>query len=99
MSTMDEWSTGTVVLGRYRLERHIGSGAFGDVWLAEDRNLRRKVALKRTPHERARQLRDEASILAQFDHPNLVRVFDAPLDAGTPVLMMEYVGASRCGSC
>jgi len=80
-----------VVLGRYCLERHLGSGASGVVWLAEDRNLRRRVALKRTVPERAVQLRDEASILAQFDHPNLVRVYDAPLEAGTPVLVMEYV--------
>ncbi len=91
MSSSGDWHAGLVVLGRYCLERHLGSGASGVVWLAEDRNLRRRVALKRTVPERAVQLRDEASILAQFDHPNLVRVYDAPLEAGTPVLVMEYV--------
>jgi serine/threonine protein kinase/formylglycine-generating enzyme required for sulfatase activity len=69
-------------LGRFRLVRELGQGAFGRVYLAHDPELDREVALK-VPHPegllteelRARFLR-EARILASLDHPNIVPVHD-----------------------
>jgi serine/threonine-protein kinase len=69
-------------LGRYRLLRRIGRGGMGEVWRAEDRALRRNVALKilspesgRKPSRVARFER-EIQITAQLTHPNVVRIHD-----------------------
>lgn len=69
-------------IGRYRIERLLGKGAFGLVYLAEDEQLRRPVAIK-VPHpERISRPTDldaylrEARTAAALDHPNLVPVFD-----------------------
>ncbi len=71
------------VLGRYEIVGVLGSGAQGIVYEGRDPVLERKVAIKvlrakkalhgRDPHAR---LRREARVLAQLDHPNIVRVFD-----------------------
>lgn len=69
-------------LDRYRKLREIGSGTFGKVWLAEDVDLRRYVAIKE-PRENDSRNRlnletylSEARVLASFDHPNIVPVYD-----------------------
>ncbi|HLJ97814.1 MAG TPA: SUMF1/EgtB/PvdO family nonheme iron enzyme [Gemmataceae bacterium] len=70
-------------IGRYRIERILGEGGFGRVYLAHDEELNRPVAIK-VPH--CHQLSDsneataylaEARILARLDHPNIVPVHDA----------------------
>ncbi|HND50891.1 MAG TPA: SUMF1/EgtB/PvdO family nonheme iron enzyme [Pirellulaceae bacterium] len=69
-------------IGRYRVERLLGMGAFGDVFLAVDDDLRRRVAIK-VPHaDRLRTDEDvqayltEARAVASLDHPAIVPVFD-----------------------
>src|SRR6185503_13414094 len=70
-----------VVLGRYRIEREIGSGAMGVVYGAFDPELERRIALKvlrnatasREPKER---LLREARALARLTHPNVVTVYE-----------------------
>jgi hypothetical protein len=69
-------------IGRYRVERVLGEGGFGTVYLAHDDQLHRPVAIK-VPHRyRVSQPRDaaaylaEARILARLDHPNIVPVHD-----------------------
>ncbi|MGD0091076.1 MAG: protein kinase [Planctomycetota bacterium] len=70
-------------LGGYHILRLIGSGGFGDVFLALHRVLRRQVALKVVhndwlQHPNAVELfLREAQIVARFDHPNIVPVYDA----------------------
>jgi serine/threonine-protein kinase len=92
---------GTVV-GPYRLERELGRGGMGSVWLAErgDGTLRRKVALK-LPHQGlsgpllAQRLARERDILSTLEHPNIARLYDAGVaEDGQPYLALEYVEGS-----
>src|SRR5207302_6478187 len=69
-------------IGRYRIERVLGQGGFGLVYLAHDEQLSRPVALK-VPHARlvaqaadAEAYLTEARTVASLDHPNIVPVFD-----------------------
>lgn len=89
---------GVLALGRYRIERRIGGGAHGDVYLAADMQLHRPVALKvlRSEHDdaNARQLRfaREVDLLRRIDDPGLVPVFDVGrLDDGRHCYAMEYL--------
>jgi serine/threonine-protein kinase len=89
-----------VIDGRYRLVRRIGSGGMADVWLAEDTDLGRSVAVK-VLHERFAQdrqfverFRREAASAAGLQHPNVVGVFDRGEVDGTHYIVMEYVEGS-----
>jgi tetratricopeptide (TPR) repeat protein len=83
-------------IGRYRLGRVIGTGAFGTVHEAEDPELDRRVAIKllavRSPKEAARVVR-EAQLLATLSHPNVVQVFEVGTTDGgrSPYVVMELV--------
>ena len=91
-------STVPTDLGRYRLDRTLGSGGMAIVYLAHDRELGRAVAVKlladnlsHDPSFRDRFLR-EAQLAAPLSHPNVVRVYDSGQDAdGRPFIVMEYV--------
>jgi eukaryotic-like serine/threonine-protein kinase len=87
------------VVGPYQLERELGRGGMGTVWLAEriDKTLKRKVALK-LPHQGlgqaqlAQRLARERDILSAFEHPNIARLYDAGVaEDGQPFLALEYV--------
>lgn len=84
------------VIGHYRLERELGAGGQGAVWLATDQDLGRQVALKvmTTPfitEDRRRRFRREAESIARLDHPGLAGVHDADVDAEPPWIAMRYV--------
>ena len=96
MTTIDE-RRGTIFAGRYRLERKLGSGGMADVWLAEDQELGRKVAIKML-HERyandtqfVERFRREATHAAGLSHPNVVSIFDRGETDGSYYIVMEYV--------
>ena len=96
MATIDE-RRGTIFAGRYRLERKLGSGGMADVWLAEDQELGRKVAIK-ILHERyandtqfVERFRREATHAAGLSHPNVVSIFDRGEAEGSYFIVMEYV--------
>jgi len=91
-------STVDTDLGRYRLDRALGSGGMAIVYLAHDRELDRVVAVKRLADNLAhdRSFRDrflrEAQLAAPLSHPNVVRVYDFGHDPdGRPFIVMEYV--------
>src|SRR5271154_5526976 len=69
-------------IGRYTILGRLGKGGFGEVFLANDDDLNRPVAIKVPRPERVSQPEDieaylnEARILASLDHPNIVPVFD-----------------------
>ena len=86
-----------VIAGRYRVEREVGRGGMGQVWLCRDELLGRLVAVKQVGHppgesapDLARAMR-EARSSAPLSHPNVVSIFDA-IDEGERIwLVMEYV--------
>jgi eukaryotic-like serine/threonine-protein kinase len=87
----------SVVDGRYRVLRRLGSGGMADVWLAEDTHLQRQVALK-VLHRRFAQDREfverfrrEAESAAGLQHPNIVSVFDRGEFEDTYYIAMQYI--------
>lgn len=87
--------------GRFDRVRKLGEGGMGSVWLAWDRKLERKVAIKQvrtdllTPQGRplvtsARVLR-EARAASRLRHPNIVQILDLIEDPVEPLIIMEYV--------
>jgi len=84
-------------IGPYRLIRELGRGGQGEVFLAEDTRLRRRVALKTLrglaldePEALAR-FRREAEVASRLDHPGICTVYEAGLDQGLPWIAMRYV--------
>ena len=89
--------TGTLFADRYRLERKLGSGGMADVWLAEDQELGRRVAVK-ILHERysndeqfVERFRREATHAAGLSHPNIVSIYDRGVAGGSYYIVMEYI--------
>jgi len=86
-----------VIGGKYRLERVIGQGGMGAVWVARNLDLDADIALKlirrdRATEEAAARLLTEARAAAKLGHPNIVRVFDfGQTELGDPYLVMELL--------
>jgi eukaryotic-like serine/threonine-protein kinase len=94
---MTEVAGNTLVDGRYRILRRIGSGGMADVYCAEDGHLGRQVAIK-VLHRRFAQdqefverFRREAKSAAGLNHPNVVGVFDRGEHEGTYYIAMEFL--------
>jgi serine/threonine protein kinase len=86
-----------VIAERYQLDREIGRGGMGAVWLGRDLVLERAVALKQvgllpgSDHADVERVRREARVSAMLNHPNVVGVFDLVSEAERHWLVMEYV--------
>ncbi len=86
--------TPQLALGRYRLERRLGAGAFGVVWLAHDAELDRLVAVKRIElHDEriAARAEREARAAARLTHPAIVALYEARRDPEAVYLVSELV--------
>ncbi len=85
--------------GRFILKRRLGEGGMGQVFLAHDQLIDREVAIKFLNDEllgsaSARErMRQEALLLLQIDHPNVVRAFQVLEDGGRLGLVLEYMPA------
>ncbi|GGO31751.1 serine/threonine-protein kinase [Deinococcus humi] len=116
----DALPAGTLLRNQqFRLEGQLGQGGFGITYLAEDRSLHRKVAIKelflsdwkRSPQavlqpgkltgaefqEMKIKFLAEARILAGFNDPNIVRVYDQFIENNTAYLVMEYLQGETLG--
>jgi serine/threonine protein kinase/formylglycine-generating enzyme required for sulfatase activity len=82
-------------VGPYRLEREIGRGGQGRVYLATDTRHGRSVALKvlteLSSAEQLKRFAREAKLGARLDHPGICPVYDSGLDGRTPYIAMRYV--------
>jgi serine/threonine-protein kinase len=82
---------------RYVIKRKLGSGGMADVYLAEDQELGRRVALKLLDDRHAsdeqfvERFRREAQSAAGLNHPNIVSIFDRGRAEGTYYIAMEYL--------
>jgi serine/threonine protein kinase/tetratricopeptide (TPR) repeat protein len=89
-------SKGTVI-NHYRIIEKIGAGGMGEVYLAEDTELNRKVALKFLPLHLCQdtdcrtRFKREAQAAAKLNHPNIVTIHEVSEFGGRPYIVMEHV--------
>src|SRR3954447_2842561 len=87
----------TVFDGRYKIVRKLGAGGMADVYLAEDQELGRRVAIKILNDRHAaddqfvERFRREAKNAAGLSHPNIVSIYDRGDSEGTYYIAMEYL--------
>ena len=84
-------------LGRYEIKTQLGAGGMGEVYLAQDTTLDRKVALKILPadlaanQDRMRRFVQEAKAAAALNHPNIAHIYEIGESDGTNFIAMEFV--------
>jgi len=97
-------------VGKYRIERFIGKGATGAVYLAADPFTEREVAIKvmeekadadaETARLQQRFFQTEAALAGKLRHPHIATIYDAGVEADTRYLVMEYIdGGSLAEHC
>lgn len=89
--------SGMTVFSRYRLQRVLGRGGMGVVWLADDLKLERPVALKFLPSligldpAAVKELKTETRRGLELSHPHIVRIYDFVDDEDAAAISMEFV--------
>ena len=83
--------------GTYKIEKPLGAGGMGEVYLAHDAKLKRKVALKILPaefvadDERVKRFELEARAVSALNHPNIVTIYDVGSADGINYIATEFV--------
>lgn len=91
-----ELSSGQTI-GSYEVHSFISRGGMGEVYLAEDKRLGRKVALKLLPAsfttdlDRLRRFEQEARAASALNHPNIITIYEISQTSGTHVIATEFV--------
>src|SRR5262245_31566357 len=87
-------------IGRYRIVKKLGQGGMGTVYLAEDTEMRRRVAIK-VPHfdendgpQVIERFKREARIAGAISHPNICRVYDIGQHGDLHYMVMEFVAGT-----
>src|SRR5688572_16110358 len=84
-------------LSHYRIVSKIGAGGMGEVYLAEDTRLRRRIALKVLPEslaqdkDRLRRFEQEAFAASALNHPNILTIYEFGVDGATHFLASEFI--------
>src|SRR2546421_433923 len=92
-------------LGRYEIRSKIGEGGMGEVYLAQDKKLDRKVALKILPAEvasnpeRMGRFVQEAKAAAALNHPHIAHVYEIDEADGRHFIAMEFVDGETLREC
>ena len=88
---------GKVLDGRFRIDKFLGGGGAGEVFIGEQLSLGRRVAIKvlrsevASHRELVQRFEREARVLSRLDHPGIVRVLDFGTHDGLPYIVMDYV--------
>ena len=89
-----------IVEGKYRIERLLGKGGMGQVFLAHDLTLEREVAIKVLPPDVAqddqvvRRFQQEAKTAAKLDHPNIIPIYRVESEGGLNYFVMKYIAGT-----
>lgn len=92
-----QFKPGTSLANRYEIISELGKGGMGEVYLAEDTNLKRNVAVKVLPQpfaldkERLARFKREARLLASLNHPNIATIHGLEKSDDKQFLVMELV--------
>jgi eukaryotic-like serine/threonine-protein kinase len=84
-------------ISHYRVDRLLGVGGMGEVYLAEDAKLRRKVALKLLPErfsedaERVRRFQREALAASKLNHPNIITIYEVGQEESRHFIATEFI--------
>src|SRR5882762_2356038 len=90
-------------LSHYRIKNQLGAGGMGEVYLAQDRKLDRKVALKILPadlaanQDRMRRFVQEAKSAAALNHPNIATIHEIGESDGVNFIAMEFIDGATLG--
>src|SRR5437867_334556 len=89
-----------LVEGKYKIERMLGKGGMGAVFLAHDLTLERDVAIKLLPPDVAqddqivRRFQQEAKTAAKLDHPNIIPIYRVESEGGLNYFVMKYISGT-----
>ena len=89
-----------IIEGEYRIERLLGKGGMGQVFLAHDLTLEREVAIKVLPSDVAqddqvvRRFQQEAKTAAKLDHPNIIPIYRVESEGGLNYFVMKYISGT-----
>src|SRR5262249_13775884 len=103
-STGALFAAGTLIAGRYRIVKPLGTGGMGEVYEAEDLLLKERVALKTIRREVARdestsaRFKREIQLARKVTHANVCRIFDVGLHDDLPFITMELLDGETLAS-
>jgi eukaryotic-like serine/threonine-protein kinase len=89
-----------IIEGKYRIERLLGKGGMGTVFLAHDLTLEREVAIKVLPpdvgqdDQVVRRFQQEAKTAAKLDHPNIIPIYRVESEGGLNYFVMKYISGT-----